>query len=366
MRLVRKHYRRIKILTVFCLAIGLLSGCTGIGPRFISKGRADYNAAINQTEDEQMLLSIVKGRYGESSTLLAVSGIAASVRFSTNASINAGFGPEANYLGNLVPFSGGLVYEENPTITYSPVNSEQYMRQMMSPIPLDILLLSIRTMDHSNHIFFLLINRVNNLRNPDFIYSQSAVVGRRYIDFVDLFMELRQAGVIDLAIDPKKKNSFAVVISDQAGQYSDKVKELLSLLDIQPPEAGSGQMVIPVSYAHLTKEGGGIGITTRSTMDLVEILRAAVKVPEEHELAELALIYPQLSFAVQGIKFDSSLEQPDPVSVAVNYRGYWFYIDDTDQYTKEVFGLLRAFWSIGISGSIDDDSAPVLTLPVRN
>ena len=37
-------------------------------------GRADYNEAINRTEDEQMLLSIVKGRYGETFSLLAVRG----------------------------------------------------------------------------------------------------------------------------------------------------------------------------------------------------------------------------------------------------------------------------------------------------
>ena len=40
-------------------------------------GRADYNEAINRTEDEQMLLSIVKGRYGETFSLLAVTGVAA-------------------------------------------------------------------------------------------------------------------------------------------------------------------------------------------------------------------------------------------------------------------------------------------------
>ena len=60
-------------------------------------GRADYNEAINKTEDEQMLLSIVKGRYGETFSLLAVSGVAANVRFRTNAGVEVGFGPSQNY-----------------------------------------------------------------------------------------------------------------------------------------------------------------------------------------------------------------------------------------------------------------------------
>ena len=54
-------------------------------------GRAAYNESINKTEDEQMLLSIVKGRYGETSSLLTVSGVAANINFSAKAGVQAGF-----------------------------------------------------------------------------------------------------------------------------------------------------------------------------------------------------------------------------------------------------------------------------------
>ena len=41
-----------------CLLLSVLSGCTTIGPKSISAGRASYADAINKTEDEQMLLAI--------------------------------------------------------------------------------------------------------------------------------------------------------------------------------------------------------------------------------------------------------------------------------------------------------------------
>jgi hypothetical protein len=47
-------------LALLCALFLLFSGCTQIGPRTISVGRAYYNEAINDTEDEQMLLSIVR------------------------------------------------------------------------------------------------------------------------------------------------------------------------------------------------------------------------------------------------------------------------------------------------------------------
>jgi hypothetical protein len=126
-------------------------------------GRADYNEAINKTEDKQMLLSIVKGRYGETFSLLTVSGVAANVRFSTNAGVQAGIGPDDSFAGNLVPFSAGLAYEENPTISYAPVQGEKYLRELMSPVPLDILVLFIRSGTYSATYLNLIPNRINNM-----------------------------------------------------------------------------------------------------------------------------------------------------------------------------------------------------------
>jgi hypothetical protein len=85
--------RWILILSTLLAVLFVLSGCAGVGPRTVSHERADYNEAINRTEDEQMLLSIVKGRYGETYSLLAVSGVAANVRFRSTASVDFGFGP---------------------------------------------------------------------------------------------------------------------------------------------------------------------------------------------------------------------------------------------------------------------------------
>lgn len=111
-----------------------------------------------------MLLSIVKGCYGESFSLIAVTGVAANVRFTTRAGAEFGFGPDDNFLGNLVPFRAGAVYEENPTITYAPVEGERYFRQLLSPIPLEFLILSIRTDTYSAISFDLFVNRINDMR----------------------------------------------------------------------------------------------------------------------------------------------------------------------------------------------------------
>lgn len=199
---------------------GVFCGCAVVGPTSISMGRSDFDEAINKTDDAQMLISIVKGRYGETFSLLAVTGVAANVRFGTSAGVNIGFGPDENYAGNLVPFSGGLAYEENPIITYAPVQGEQYVRQLLSPIPLDILLLLIRSVTEPGAILTLLVKRINDLQNPDFLPAPSAEPDPRFIRFAELVTELHKTGVMLWVEDPRKEVEFDVLISGYAPEYS--------------------------------------------------------------------------------------------------------------------------------------------------
>ena len=53
----------------------------------------------------------------------------------------AGFGPRANYAGNLVPFSAGVGYEDSPTISYTPVDGQAFLREWLAPVTLETLAL---------------------------------------------------------------------------------------------------------------------------------------------------------------------------------------------------------------------------------
>ena len=276
MRIYGHKDLRVLMLTALCFAVFSLSACAVVGPRSISMGRADYNEAINRTEDEQMLLSIVKGRYGETFSLLAVSGVAANVRFRGNASVEVGFGPTSNYEGNLVPFSGGLVYEENPTITYIPVQGEQYLRQLLSPLPLNLLVLIVRSGTNQAATLTLLTNRINDMRNPDFLDGPNTKADPRFKRFVELNEELDEADVIQLVEDPRKDIPFDILIQSYAPSYSEEVREYLSLLGLPMPTDESKDIVLPIYFAVKGQDLDGIAISTRSTFDLIEILRAAI------------------------------------------------------------------------------------------
>jgi hypothetical protein len=324
-------------------------------------GRADYNEAINKTEDEQMLLSVVKGRYGETFSLLAVSGVTANVRFSTNAGVQAGFGPDDSFAGNLVPFSAGLAYEENPTISYVPVQGEEYLRQLMSPVPLDLLVLFVRSGTYSATYINLIANRINGMRNPDFLDAEP---DPRFQRFCELNLELYQAGVLDWVASSKKDVGYAVLITGYAPDYSKKVREYLNLLGLPMPADESKDIVLPIYLAVEGMALSGVAISTRSTFDLIQILRAAVEVPQEHASAGVAFSYPEMGSAGRNIRIHASKDQPERAAVAVKYRGYWFYVDETDVHTKLFYIMVRALWSVSIAAAADQKAQPVLTIPV--
>ena len=163
------HHTSISRNLVSACVLGcLLAGCTVVGPTAIRSGRLAYNEAITETNNQQMLMVVIHNRYEERGNLLAVASVTANVSVTTSTGIQLGFGDDDNYAGNLVPFSAGAVYEENPTISYTPVAGEKYTKQLFSPVPMTALAQLAGTLANPTYIYTTLVSSVNGIRNPDF------------------------------------------------------------------------------------------------------------------------------------------------------------------------------------------------------
>jgi hypothetical protein len=146
-----------------------LQACSSLGPSTLSEGRPAYNEAIAATNAEQYLSWIVRMRYGLPTAQLAVSSITASVRFSSSANVEVGVGDSSNYLGNLVPLSGGVTYDENPTISYVPLQGMEHVRSLLSPVPMDILALLLNVNARPQAVLAMTVKRINGVPNADFL-----------------------------------------------------------------------------------------------------------------------------------------------------------------------------------------------------
>lgn len=350
-------------LVAASLAALLLAGCTTVGPPAVRSGRLAYNAAINETNNQQMLMVVVQNRYQENGSLLAVSSINANVRMTTRAGVELGVGDEANYSGNLVPFSAGVIYEDNPTISYTPVAGAEYARQLFAPVSVALLAKLTGVLADPAYVYRALVSGVNDIRNPDFQVSPNTT-DPRFERLVTLIAKLTQADRLSWIKSGTGASDLSIVIDHHHPAYTSEVLELLDLLGFPAPSDPSARVILPVAHALDEHDSRGLGITTRSVGDLVEILSAAVDVPEEEMQKGVAMTYPPSGLVGKDLRVRRSDARPKRASVAVEYRDGWFYIDETDLATKRFFRLLGALWSVSIAEGAVGSSAPVLTVPV--
>ena len=115
------------------------------------------------------------------------------------------------------------------------------------------------------------------------------------------------------------------------------------------------------------EEVEAITLRMGSLLDSIVYLSGGVFVPEPHVQQNLATREWPAVIKPEGVKnlfkVNHSKEKPD-ASLAVRYRDYWFYLDETDHQTRGTFLLLAELFRLGLTET-KSRQAPVLTLPVR-
>jgi hypothetical protein len=109
------------------LLLAGLSGCASIGPSTLSPDRFDYITAISDSGKSQMLLNLVKLRYG----VLRCFGLSSVINQYT---VEGSLGYSSS------SFAGQAAYTDRPTITYLPVSGEKFARGLVTPIPPTVIL----------------------------------------------------------------------------------------------------------------------------------------------------------------------------------------------------------------------------------
>jgi hypothetical protein len=348
-------------LTLVCAGL-LLPGCASVGTSALSGGRGAYNEVINRTHDEQVLSLIVRKRYDETFGMLAVSSVTASMKFNVSIGANAGVGPRSGYEGNLVPLSAGAEYEENPTISYTPMRGEQFVERMLAPLSAEQTLLLSRMSTDRVEVLRFLIRRANGLTNP--LYS-SRPASDAFDRFVVAYAELRERGKLDVvgsetgAVDGGR---LEMLIHDCTSDDAPVAREMLATLGLEaPPNLGSS--VFPLRFLVGSPRTRGVDLETASAMDVIEAAAAGVEVPP----ADLAAGVARDAHADRRnglVTVHSSTTKPENAAVAVRHGERWFFIDARDAASKQGFIILRTLIGMRLDDSRPGQSVPVLTVPV--
>lgn len=117
----------------------------------------------------------------------------------------------------------------------------------------------------------------------------------------------------------------------------------------------------PSPYPSVTAATGSeVAMLTRSMLEILGEVATFVDVPEAHVAEGRARAAAPLTGTELPIRIRSGPDRPADAYAAVEYRGHWLWIDDTDFRSKRVFTFLMIMLSLAETGTAS--GAPPLTV----
>lgn len=359
------------IALVFFTATGLLlSACQStFGPSGLNNTHPAYNQAIINTLNQQMLLNLVRLKYRDEPYFLTISSVTASLNFTGSLGVNSELDLAPG--GNVISPQIGISYRDIPTISYQPLHGEDFLKSVLSPIPLESLLVMSQSGWDIRRIFGLCVERINDIHNAPTASGPTPQTEPEYREFntlLHLFKEFRHKGRIEIGASPFDEKKL-VVLFESPQQHQQLMDSMAGLLKFDSHENRS---YAEITNNFLTTEKNKIAMRTRSIASILFYLSHSIEVPKAHVDEGLVTV----TESNKGVPFDWSKtpagkflnikvseDYPDKAFLAVPYRNHWFYISDNDLNSKSTFLLLTQLFDLQAGQT--NYSPPTLTLPVR-
>lgn len=368
------------LLSLIITSTFFITGChvSSRTSMYGSGGRTSYNVAAQNTTNQELLLNLVRLRYADTPYFLELNGITTQFNFTGKIlpSIKIpGFNQD-----NPAALGGDFAWSNQPTIQYSPLEGKDFAIQLMQPLDLRIIQGLLLTGWDVDRVFRLLIQNMADIPNANAASGPIPIRPPHYKKFFECLTLLRhfqtlgqlQVGVRfiphgdhDLSEeDACKERPNTIQISFPA--ESAQAERLADLLE--GVSKRKGRYVLNMRQAF--NEQAEIGIMTRSLLSAMYYLSLGVQVP----LRDLQAGIVATTQNVDGSMFDWgevvgdlfeihwSLHRPDHAYLAVAYRGYWFYIDDSDVNSKRTFVLLQQIYNL--QARQQDKESPILSIPL--
>ena len=341
------------------------AGCGGIGPSGISTGRPAYNAAIQTTSNEEMLLNIVRLRYRDTPFFLQVSGVAANISTQMGLGGGAAIPSTGTTVGNV---NATAQIRDNPTVTYAPLQGDDFVTQLLTPVRLGTMQLLIETGWSIDRVLRLCAQRLGDAKNAPSAAGPTPDRAPEFETFrrvSGLLRVLETRDAIAFSRDPAAPRELVVEFRGSEAD-SAEAREIAELLDL---ESGAARIVFSADGASGARPGR-VSIETRSVMDSLFYLSQAVRPPEKHIKKAWVTATRNADgsdFAWEKLmdgffRVNASAVPPTGTFLSTRYLGHVFSIDQDDLNTKATFVLLNQLFALQAGAS--RTAGPLLTLPV--
>jgi hypothetical protein len=360
------HHIRLCLATCLSIAAVLsLTGCTHLGPQTVAMDRFDYSTAIGDSWKQQTLLNIVKLRYMDLPVFVDVASIVAGYSMQTGVNINGTVSSTTAIQGNFLAAGGQAIYTERPTVTYVPLTGEKFLRGLITPIDPKNIFFMLQAGYPADFILGLTVESLNGVRNRSTAGGTTREADPEFVRALSLLREVQAAGAVGMRVEEDKAKGQTAVLffrrDDVSADITEKTAEVRRLLRL--PE---DQQRLVLTYSPMRGLDNELAVNSRSMLQIMAAFGSYMDVPEAH-LKEHRAVPAFEHSAPQGrqdvARIHSGKGRPSNAFAAVQYHGYWFWIDDGDWQTKRALTAVMFFFTLAETG--DSGKLPLITIPAQ-
>jgi len=342
-------YRKICLASVFII---LISACTHVGPKYLERDRFDYTAAVGDSWKEQILLNVVRIRYGDWPTFVSIEQIitgyqvehTGSARLTdrdVDAPTGSYFQPELGYIGKFI---------EKPTVLYKPMSGDQFTKTLMTAVNPSVILAMIETGWPADNLSRISLRSVNGAFNTLSTYGSLYRPDINFTRFIGLLRSFQLANAIRVRVSQKEGEQrvtdltfFPQLVSVELQEQYRNLQSALKLSD-----STNTYRLARDSHSRQPDE---ISLRGRSILEIFTILASGVKVPESHKRSGITaqqVPVPKIRRSNSSLFFtvESGPVKPRSANVAVEYLDTWFWIEHSDHYSKRVIAYAQMIMSL--------------------
>jgi len=362
MRPVHPTMTRLRPTRLLLGALLIATGCHSIGPQTINHDRIDYSDAVGDSWKAQTLLNVVKLRYMDLPIFVDVAQIVGGYTLQTQVNIAGTASSERAVQGNFLNAGGAAQYTDRPTITYTPLTGDRFLRALMTPIPPKAVFSMLQSGYAADFVLGMTLDSLNGINNRSVVAGELREADPRFAQALKLMREIQTSGAFGTRVEttPDKQENVVFFfrgegeIPPEIDTKTAKVRELLQL------EANDRRYTLVPSPARGKK--GDLAVGTRSILQIMLALASYVDIPREHLQDQSAL--PSLEPDAKNpaaIHIYSGTKKPSRSFTTVYYQGRWFWIDERDWKTKRAISVVMLFFTLANPGN--QESLPVITIP---
>lgn len=153
-------HRSVGRLVVLVVMWAGSSGC--LGPKAVRYTRMRYNEVVRATNDEQLLMNIVRLRYADSPVIIDLPSITSQFEVAGAGNYLGGYGDQV--IGRLSLGFGQLSLRDTPTLSYHPREGREIAKTLLNPLTSDLFIV-VNAGANLEQLLWMTVNDTNDVPN---------------------------------------------------------------------------------------------------------------------------------------------------------------------------------------------------------